>query len=124
MGVQVRVQNNISAAAIQFAARVRADLAESGRPILEAAAAGAPYEPVPRHGVHLRETGYVRLAADVAGADRVAVGFTAFWAGWQHEHMDWHHEFGHAKFLELAVVEGAQAWREGVAELVRNALTG
>lgn len=104
-----------------LAAVVRTALVESARPILEAAREGAPWEPVPRHGVHLRDTAYARLqAGQVGGTDRVAVGFTAFWAGWQHEHMDWHHTHGHAKFLELAVVGGAHEWLEQLGSLVRE----
>mgnify|MGYP001552492407 FL=1 len=121
----MKVQVTTPPAGPQIAAAVRTALVESAKPILEAAREGAPYEPVPRHGVHLRDTAYARLqAGQVGGTDRVAVGFTAFWAGWQHEHMDWHHDHGHAKYLELAVIGGAAAWHENLAELVRARLTG
>lgn len=108
----------------QVAAAVRIALVESAAPIMAAAVEGAPYEEVPRHEVHLRDTAYARLEAGRAGGtDRVAVGFTAFWAGWQHEHMDWHHDHGHAKFLELAVAGGAAAWHESLAGLIHQRLT-
>lgn len=107
----------------QLAAAVRTALVESAEPIRAAAVEGAPWEPIPRHGEHLRDTSYVRLeAGQVGGSDQVAVGFSAFWAAWQHEHMDWHHDVGHAKFLELAVAGGAEEWLRSLGELMRESL--
>lgn len=44
----------------------------------------------------LRESMYVRVLDD----GTAEIGFSSFYAGWQHERMDYHHEDGHAKFLE------------------------
>jgi hypothetical protein len=120
--VGMRVEVTKPRSVVELLAEIRrAELAAAG-PVLAAAIEGAPYEPEPRHGVHLNETGYMRFVPGPAGEDRVQVGFTAFWSPWQHERMDQHHEHGHAKFLELAIVEGARGWLERVAEGVRKAL--
>lgn len=118
MGMRVTVKPSRPAVELMAAIR-RAELA-AAEPILVAAVEGAPYEPEPRHGIHLNETGYIRFVG--GSQDAVQVGFTAFWSAWQHEHMGWHHTHGHAKFLEQAVVEGAEAWKAKIAEGIREAL--
>jgi hypothetical protein len=102
---------------------LRRALLEAGHLVLEAANLQAPREETPRHGVHMTETGFVVATVGPAGEDVVIIGYGAYWAVWQHEHLEWHHEHGHAKFLELAVVEQreivygilAVAAREGLA---------
>lgn len=107
---------------IQVAAAIRADMVAAAEPILAAAVAEAPYEPEPRHGVHLNETGFVRYAQPEAGADAVAVGFGAYWARFQEVNEEYHHEHGHAHFLETAMIEGADAWLARVNEAIRARL--
>lgn len=89
--------------------------------VLPAAVAGAPYEEQAKHDVHLRDTAFARLATgQLDGADAVVVGFSAFWAAWQEERMDYHHTHGHAKFLELAMAAEGNAWLEAVAAGLRE----
>lgn len=119
MGMTVKAE--IRPADVQFAAEVRrAMLSAAEATVLPAAVLGAPYESEPRHQVHLRDTARARVGAPTAGGDTVEVSFAAFWAAWQHEHMDWHHEHGHAKFLELAMAEQGKAWLEAVAVQLRE----
>lgn len=120
MGISLEV--DIPPLDVAFMVAVERAMLAGGRLILETAAAGAPFEDQPRHGMHLRETGYVRIAGDEGDLFVVEIGFTAFWALWQHENLDWHHEQGHAKFLELALVEMARPALELVAAELRGAL--
>jgi hypothetical protein len=98
----------------------RRGLIRAGEHLLAAAEMTAPYDDT-GEGVHLRDTGYSRLQAADPDGDSVEVGFTAFWALWQHERMDYHHTHGRAKFLELAMVEQGEQALEIVAEHIRQA---
>jgi hypothetical protein len=95
--------------AVTLATDLRRGLVEAGHAILALSDAQAPREETPRHGVHMTETGFVAATVLPDGEDAAVIGYGAFWAAWQHERLDWHHDQGHAKFLELAVVEGEAA---------------
>ncbi|SDJ07880.1 hypothetical protein SAMN05444157_1623 [Frankineae bacterium MT45] len=108
---------------VELAAARRRALLVVAAELMAVAAGLAPTEPEPKHGVHLRETAFVRLEAALDGGDQVAIGFDAFWAIWMHEWMDVAHPHGgQAKFLELPVVEGGEAAMEKVAALIREAI--
>jgi hypothetical protein len=97
-------------------------LVEAGATILAMSDEGAPTEPEPRHGIHMTETGYVRVNVDAEGAV-AEIGYGAFWALWQHEDLAYHHPHGgHAKFLELALLEGQEKAFALMAENVAAAL--
>lgn len=118
MGMTVKVQSN-PGLVVQLAAARRRGLIAAGEVILASSSAQAPREETPRHGVHMTETGFVRLEA---AQERVAIGYTAYWALWQHEKLEYHHDEGHAKFLELALVAGQGVALETVAAEIRKAL--
>jgi hypothetical protein len=107
---------------VEVAAARRRGLTNGGRAILALSDAGAPTEPVPRHGVHLTETGFTRVEPGVE-VDTVAIGYRAFWALRQHEDLTYNHPHGgHAKFLSGGLVEGETAALEIVAESIRAVL--
>lgn len=112
------VETSIPPEMVDLTTRLHQAMLEAAKPVAAAAAEGAPYEDVPRHGVHLRDTVFARINVGGDLVDEVQIGFRAFWAAWQHEHMDWHHDHGHAKFLELALAEGGKAWLEQVGAAV------
>lgn len=66
----------------------------------------------------LRDSRYV----EVEGVSDVAIGYRAYWAGWQHERMDYHHVIGQAKFLEQALTEGKDEALQAVADGIREQL--
>lgn len=119
MGMRVEVDLPPIGAELDLAAQ--RGLLEGGQAVLAVAAANAPYEETPKHGVHLRETGYARLEP---GEDELAVevGFTAFWALWQEEDTEYHHEHGHPKFLELALVSEGETALQLAAEAMREVI--
>lgn len=121
MGMKVEVDIPPAPAVELDAIRRRAMVAAAEATVLPAAVLGAPYEDNPKHDVHLRDTAVARLMAGMAdGSDAVEVAFTAFWAAWQEMRMDYHHTHGHAKFLEMAMIEQGKAWLEAVATQVRE----
>lgn len=118
MGMTVKVASN-PGLVVQLAAARRRGLISAGELVLATSDAGAPREDNARHGVHMTETGFVRLEAAL---ERVAIGYTAFWALWQHEKLEYHHTVGHAKFLELALMELVAACMEIIAAEIRKVL--
>lgn len=66
----------------------------------------------------LRESAYVHVIDDVTAE----VGFSAFYAGWQHERMDYHHEVGQAKFLEEPLVTEKDETLQIMAGKIREGL--
>lgn len=107
---------------LEFRTAIRRGLAEAGREVLAASDVLAPREPEPRHGYHMIDTGFVRVEPGVA-SDAVIIGYTAFWAAWQHEHLEWHHpNGGQAKFLETALLGGREVALETIAANVRAVL--
>lgn len=100
-------------------AALQRGLQAAGEEILAVSDVLAPREPEPRHGIHMTETGYVRSHPQVDGAS-VEIGYTAFWAVWQHEDLAYHHPHGgQAKFLATAIVRSPEAVQEQVAASVR-----
>jgi hypothetical protein len=65
----------------------------------------------------LKRSRYVRTE----GAS-VAVGYSSYWAKWQHERLDYHHEVGQAKYLESAFNEGGDEALQKVAKRIREGL--
>lgn len=120
MGMEVKLDLNPSILAETHAKMVRG-LQAAGELILAEAVALAPTEPEPRHGVHLRETGFVRPQTDSgAHGDRVMVGFTAFWAQWQEVKEYDHPNGGQSHFLETAFLTKGEAALGVVAATVRE----
>lgn len=118
MGVEVKLDMNTQML-VEIPAAIDRGLLAGGKTLLALSDLGVPVEAgEPRHGVHGVETGFVRVESS---AERVAIGYTAFWLLWQHERMDYKHpNGGHAKFLELAMVEGNEAALEVVAASLRE----
>lgn len=52
------------------------------------------------------------------------VGFDSEYAFVQHEHMEFHHENGQAKFLELTIVQNMSKWRQKLIDAARKAFKG
>lgn len=119
MGVDLTLNPDIL---VEVATARRRGLSAAGKVILALSDAGAPTEPVPRHGVHMTETGFTRveLGGDV---DSVAIGYGAFWAVLQEEDLTYNHPHGgHAKFLSGALVAGKDVALEEIAAQVRAVL--
>lgn len=69
---------------------------------------------------YLRDSAFVR----VEGLLQVAIGYTAYWARWQHERPDYHHVIGEFKWLERTLLaDGHEALRK-VADRIREGLAG
>ena len=107
---------------VEMRAAIRAAMVEAAAPILAHAAAEAPFDPNSRHAVHMDETGFTRYAQPAPDIEGVAVGFSAFYAPWQEINDQYHHEHGHAHFLETAMVAGSKEWLAAVGEAIRTAL--
>lgn len=66
-----------------------------------------------------------RVVRDLTGPAAAAVGYSEFYAIWQHENLTYHHPNGrHAKFLETALADVAPQGAERMAEIVRTELGG
>jgi len=122
MGMTTKLTLN-SNVTVQLAAARRRGMVDAAEHIRKLSDARAPYEDKPRHEVHMRDTSSVRLEAGRADGDRVAIGYEAFWAVWQHENHEWHHEHGEAGFLANSLIEGSDAAFETVAKAMREAGT-
>lgn len=61
---------------------------------------------------------YVR----VEGNSQVAIGYSEFYAGWQHERLDYHHEHGEAKFLENTINDDGEEAYDKLAERLAEAI--
>lgn len=67
---------------------------------------------------YLRDSRFVR----VEGLLQVAIGYAAYWARWQHEREDYHHETGEWKWLERTLAsEGFEALKR-VANRIQEGL--
>jgi hypothetical protein len=65
----------------------------------------------------LRDSRYLKNSGQDA-----EFGYLAYWARWQHERTDYHHEIGESKYLERAEVEGKDDALDEVARVLREAL--
>lgn len=70
------------------------------------------------HPGELRESAYSLVVEN----DRAEVGFSAYYAGWQHERMDYHHTAGGPKFLETALDTEADEALRIMAEKLRDGI--
>lgn len=68
----------------------------------------------------LRRSAYARVVDDVTAE----VGFSEFYAAWQHERMDWHHEDGQAKFLEEPMATEKDETLQIMADRMREGMHG
>lgn len=66
----------------------------------------------------LRDSMYTQLVDDVTAE----VGFSEFYAGWQHERTDYHHEVGQAKFLEEPLTTEKDDVLDLIAARIREGL--
>lgn len=96
------------------------DVAVAKAPLLEGAAAlkRANKERRSDPGA-LRESAYVRVLDDVTAE----IGFSEFYAGWQHERLDYHHEDGEAKFLEIPLSTEKDNVLQVIADAIRDAMS-
>lgn len=105
---------------IELETAVRRGLAEAGKAVLAASIPLVPREPVARHGVHLADTGFVRVEPGL-DEDAVMIGFGLFTAAWQHERLDYDHPYGgEPKFLEIPLLASEATTMEIVAGSVRR----
>lgn len=66
----------------------------------------------------LRDSMYTQVVDDTTAE----VGFSEFYAGWQHERTDYHHEVGQAKFLEEPLATEKDDVMELMAARIREGL--
>lgn len=111
---------------LEVATARRRGLLKGGKTLLALSDAGAPTEDgEPRHGEHGVSTGFVKIAPGGDGDDTVAIGYEAYWMVFQHENLEYQHKDGeHAKFLEMAMLEGEEAALAVIAAEIRAALGG
>ena len=120
MGVTVKVTSR--PVGTELTTTLRRAMLTAGGVVLAASDALAPTEPDPRHGVHMTETGFVHVVPG-ADSDEVQIGYSAFWARLQHEHLNWNHPHGgEAQFLLKAAVAGEEKFWETVAAESAKAL--
>lgn len=119
MGMTVKIDINHDLP-VQLVTARRRGMLEAGEFVLALAVEGAPREDgEPRHEVHGADTGFVRVEPQ---NERVAIGFDAYWMLWQHEDLNYKHPHGHAKFLELALLENGEDALALVADAIREAV--
>lgn len=124
MGMNVKVTGTAVNPMVEIQTRIREGLLEAGKTVLAVSDALAPTEPVPRHGIHMVETGFAQVEPGLDG-DRVAVGYRAYWARWQHEDLNYDHPHGgEAKFLEHAALQSKVGTMEIIAGKVRTGGAG
>lgn len=69
----------------------------------------------------LKDSAKVEMIED---GHTAAISFNTIFASLQHEHMDWHHESGNAKFLENAMNETRPEQIETIAAEIRKVTGG
>lgn len=125
MGIDLKVNAGTTRTELDLLAAIRRGLLAAGKEVLAVSDILAPREPPPlRHPDigHLIDTGFVRVLPG-ANRDTAIVGYTAFWALFQHEHLEWHHpNGGQAKFLETALMRSREAVLEQIGASLREAL--
>lgn len=119
LGALAERARNASPDALQAAADHVLDVAKHRAPILSGAEAVKKANDERRADPgHLRESGYARVVDD----NRAEVGFSAFYARWQHERMDYHHADGQAKYLETSLETEQDEALRIMAEKLREEL--
>lgn len=122
MGIDVRVQL-VEDVDVRMHTAIRRGLQATGEKVLLASDVLAPTEPTPRHGVHMIDTGMVKVEPGT-DSDSVMVGYGAFWSLFQHEDLWYHHPHGGGpKFLERAAMGAVEVIAESVAVEVDQALS-
>lgn len=58
------------------------------------------------------------------GTVEAEIGFTAPYAFVQHEHVEFYHKDGEAKYLESVIVEHSSAWKKHLIDSAKKALGG
>lgn len=106
--------------ALSDGGKVIRDLADSRVPVLEGEALKKANDQRRTDPGALLRSGYTR----VEGETTVAVGYSEFYAGWQHERLDYHHEHGEAKFLESAFNQGSDEALIKVADRIQEGIDG
>ena len=114
---------NLAAVTAKIRDHVEDALAEGGQVILDRSQELVPLEGRPdTHGGTLAESGRVNKT----GSDYlpvVSVTYDGPYAIYQHEGMEFHHPTGgHAKFLELAMLEKTDAATNKIGDELRKAL--
>lgn len=61
-----------------------------------------------------------KVVDELEANQRVGISFDTPYAALQHEHMDWHHDIGEAKYLENALSESSNEVIEHVAKDIRE----
>lgn len=90
--------------ALMDGGNVIGDLAVKRAPLLEGEALRKANQERRADPGELRESKFVRLSGNAS----VAIGFSAFYAPWVEEHMDWNHTSGQAKFLSSSLDDGGE----------------
>lgn len=124
----IRIENSLNLGAIRD--RVRAvspeALDDAAQHVLEVAREKAPLlvdlkkanDQRRSDPGELRRSGYTRVVDD----STAEVGFSAFYAAWQHERLDYHHDDGQAKYLEEPLVTEKDEAMQIMARRIGDAL--
>lgn len=115
MGCEVKVSTN-AGFHVQVAAARRRAVVRGGEVIRTLAIAGAP-----RDTGAMDESARVELDVSEHG-DAAAIVFGEFYSQWEETKEEYKHPFGHAHFLELALIGGHEAALEVVASEIRASL--
>ncbi|HJQ00082.1 MAG TPA: hypothetical protein VJ851_00650 [Jatrophihabitans sp.] len=126
MGMEIKLTLNHDLG-LELDTRLRRGLVKGGEAILGVSNERAPREEHPKHGVHMTDTGFVRLETGSTAGDRVAIGYEAWWAIFTHEGTPEHGaetypSGGENKFLERSLIEGGESALEVVAAALRGEL--
>jgi len=126
--VSVRIENSLNLGALRDRVREISPeaLDEAAQHVLEVAKEKAPLlvdlkranDERRSDPGELRDSGYVQVRDD----NTAEVGFSAFYAGWQHERLDYHHEVGQAKYLEEPLVTEKDEAMRIIADRLGEAL--
>lgn len=116
---QVRVATDeASPDALKSAADFIGDIAKHKAPLLTGAALKKANDERRANPGELRDSMKVELIDD----NTASIEFTAYWARWQHERMDYHHEDGQAKYLEEPMATEADRSIEIMAQKIAERL--
>lgn len=117
LGAILREVDEVTPDALQAAADHVKEVAASRAPLLTGEALHKANDERRTDPGALRRSAYARL-----DGDKAEVGFTEFYAGWQHERMDYRHEDGEAKFLERTLASEVRAALRIIADKLRERL--